>query len=136
MSSRTRSTLIVVVVALVVLVVAGLRGLRRFEVGPIDRRAVLVDDLDVLDEPVQGLALAQVRAYRRDLVALLEREAHLGGGLVDPLGQLLQLSGELPTDHTILVVCRSGNHSAHGRDLLETAGFKTATSMDGGINDW
>lgn len=53
-----------------------------------------------------------------------------------PLGQLLQRSAELPTDQTIVVVCRSGNRSAQGRDILETAGFKAVTSMNGGMNDW
>ena len=50
---------------------------------------------DVVDQPVEGLALAQVRAYRRELVALLERQAHLGRGLLDPLGQLLELVVEV-----------------------------------------
>ena len=63
-------------------------------------------------------------------------QGHIEGATLIPLGQLFQSSAELPTDQTIVVVCRSGNRSAQGRDILETAGFTTVTSMTGGMNDW
>jgi len=34
------------------------------------------------------------------------------------------------------VVCRSGNRSQQGRDILLAAGFMQVTSMDGGMNAW
>jgi len=34
------------------------------------------------------------------------------------------------------VVCRSGNRSQAGRDILLNAGFTKVTSMSGGLNEW
>ena len=42
----------------------------------------------------------------------------------------------LPKDQEIVVVCRSGNRSATGRDILLDAGFNQVTSMAGGMNEW
>ncbi len=53
-----------------------------------------------------------------------------------PLGHLAARAGELPKDQPIVVVCRSGNRSAQGRDILLGAGFPAVTSMAGGMNDW
>ena len=85
----------------------------------------------------QAAALQDEGAFILDVREPSEwAQGHINGATLIPLGQLLQRSGELPTDQTIVVVCRSGNRSAQGRDILETAGFKTVTSMDGGMNDW
>ncbi|HSN95498.1 MAG TPA: rhodanese-like domain-containing protein, partial [Anaerolineaceae bacterium] len=43
---------------------------------------------------------------------------------------------EVPKDTKIVVVCRSGNRSAQGRDILLKAGYENVTSMAGGMNDW
>jgi rhodanese-related sulfurtransferase len=40
---------------------------------------------------------------------------------------------ELPRDREIVVVCRPGNRSAQGRDILLNAGFTRVTSMAGGL---
>ena len=53
-----------------------------------------------------------------------------------PLGQLANRLSEIPKDKTIVVVCRSGNRSKNGRDILIAAGFANVTSMAGGINEW
>ena len=53
-----------------------------------------------------------------------------------PLDQLADRVNELPTDQDIVVICRSGNRSEIGRDLLLQAGFKNVTSMVGGVSDW
>src|SRR3990172_7492649 len=60
---------------------------------------------------------------------------HIAGATLIPLGQLPDRLGELPRDRTIVVVCRSGNRSAQGRDILLQASF-AATSRNGGMNDW
>jgi rhodanese-related sulfurtransferase len=52
------------------------------------------------------------------------------------LGELQSRVGELPRDRTVVVVCRSGNRSAQGRDILLGAGFTSVTSMAGGMSDW
>lgn len=63
-------------------------------------------------------------------------EGHIEGATLIPLGQLEARKAELPTDQKIVVVCRSGNRSADGRDILLKAGFSAVTSMAGGMNDW
>jgi len=42
----------------------------------------------------------------------------------------------VPQDRQVVVVCRSGNRSAQGRDILLAAGYPSVTSMAGGMNDW
>jgi len=61
---------------------------------------------------------------------------HIPGATLIPLGELGSRLGEVPGDRSIVVVCRSGNRSAQGRDLLLGAGFTGVTSLDGGVTDW
>ena len=56
------------------------------EAVPIDGVATLIDQFDVLGEPFEGLAGAQIGAYRRDLPVAFELLADLGRLLPDPLG--------------------------------------------------
>ncbi|NLC12856.1 MAG: rhodanese-like domain-containing protein [Chloroflexi bacterium] len=63
-------------------------------------------------------------------------EGHIEGATLIPLGQLEARKNELPTDQKIVVVCRSGNRSAQGRDILLKEGFVSVTSMAGGMSDW
>ena len=53
-----------------------------------------------------------------------------------PLDQLPSRLNEIPRDKEIVVVCRSGNRSQQGRDILLNAGFQQVTSMQGGLNEW
>ena len=52
------------------------------------------------------------------------------------LEELAERSGEIPQDQENVGVCRSGNRSAKGRDILREVGFTQVTSMAGGMNDW
>lgn len=61
---------------------------------------------------------------------------HIPGATLIPLGELESRVDELPQDQQIVVVCRSGNRSATGRDILLNAGFDDVTSMGGGMNVW
>ena len=63
-------------------------------------------------------------------------EFHAPGATLIPLGELASRVDELPRDKPIVVVCRSGNRSQQGRDILLAAGFTQVTSMDGGLNQW
>ncbi|MBN2116846.1 MAG: rhodanese-like domain-containing protein [Anaerolineales bacterium] len=53
-----------------------------------------------------------------------------------PLEQLPSRLGEIPRDRQIIVVCRTGNRSQQGRNILLNAGFEQVTSMSGGLNKW
>jgi phage shock protein E len=63
-------------------------------------------------------------------------EYHVHGSTLIPLDQLETRLNEVPQDKDIIVVCRSGNRSQQGRDVLKAAGFKQVTSMSGGLNEW
>ncbi len=63
-------------------------------------------------------------------------EYHIPGATLIPLGELASRLNEIPRDREIVVVCRSGNRSQQGRDLLQQAGFAPVTSMAGGLSEW
>ena len=62
-------------------------------------------------------------------------EYHVPNVPLIPLDQLPDRLNEIPKDKIILVICRSGNRSQEGRDILLSAGYQ-ATSMTGGIKEW
>ena len=62
-------------------------------------------------------------------------EYHAPNTTLIPLDQLQSRLAEIPKDREILVVCRSGNRSQQGRDILLAAGYN-ATSMAGGLKEW
>jgi rhodanese-related sulfurtransferase len=53
-----------------------------------------------------------------------------------PLDVLPDRLAEIPADQQVVVVCRSGNRSQVGRDILLDAGFEQVTSVDGGLQAW
>jgi rhodanese-related sulfurtransferase len=64
------------------------------------------------------------------------QEVHIPNTTLIPLDQLPSRLSELPRDQEIVVVCRSGNRSQQGRDILLNAGFASVTSMAGGVKQW
>jgi rhodanese-related sulfurtransferase len=62
-------------------------------------------------------------------------EYHVPNTTLIPLDQLPNRLSELPKDKEIVVICRSGNRSQEGRDILLSAGYN-ATSMTGGVKEW
>jgi rhodanese-related sulfurtransferase len=96
---------------------------------------------------VQALAKeitpAEASQYQKDGALMLDvREpdewnaGHIPGAVLVPLGDLPSRLNEVPKDKEIVVVCRSGNRSATGRDTLLNAGYPKVTSMSGGMNQW
>jgi rhodanese-related sulfurtransferase len=63
-------------------------------------------------------------------------EYHAPDTTLIPLDELESRVDELPRDQEIVVVCRSGNRSQVGRDILRQAGFEQVTSMAGGLKAW
>jgi rhodanese-related sulfurtransferase len=85
----------------------------------------------------EALAKRDSGAFILDVRQLDEwNEAHIPNSTLIPLDQLPNRIKELPDDQEIVVVCRSGNRSAQGRDILLQAGFSSVTSMAGGLNQW
>lgn len=58
------------------------------------------------------------------------------GASLIPLGELPNRLKDVPKDREVVVVCRSGNRSQTGRDILLKAGFTQVTSMAGGVSEW
>ena len=63
-------------------------------------------------------------------------EFHAPNTTLIPLDELETRLGELPKGVEIVVVCRSGNRSQVGRDILLSNGFDQTTSMAGGLTAW
>jgi len=85
----------------------------------------------------EAAALRDAGAFMLDVREPDEWAAgHIPGATLIPLGSLESRVGELPADRDIVVVCRSGNRSAQGRDVLRANGLARSTSMAGGMNDW
>ncbi len=63
-------------------------------------------------------------------------EFHIPDATLIPLGQLKTSGSQVPKNKPIVVVCRSGNRSATGRNILKDLGFTNVTSMKGGMIDW
>ena len=61
---------------------------------------------------------------------------HIEGATLIPLDELEIRVEEVPQDEEIVVVCRSGNRSQVGRDILRQAWISQSTSMAGGVNAW
>jgi rhodanese-related sulfurtransferase len=87
--------------------------------------------------PQQASQFQKDGAYMLDVREQEEWNAgHINGAVLVPLGSLSSRLNVIPKDKEIVVVCRSGNRSAQGRDILLKAGFTKVTSMGGGMNQW
>ncbi len=60
---------------------------------------------------------------------------HISGAIHIPLSDLPVRTGELDPDRTLVVVCRSGNRSAHATAWLNQNGFQ-AVNLVGGMQAW
>lgn len=96
------------------------------------------DGLLPRDVPVaQAYELYQQGVFLLDVRTPSEWQAgHVPGAVLVPLDELPARLGELPRGEPILVICRSGNRSQAGRDILLQAGFENVGSVDGGISAW
>lgn len=93
----------------------------------------LPDEIAVAD----AFQKREAGAFMLDVRELEEwDEYHMPGATLIPLAELADRVGELPHGREIVVVCRSGNRSATGRDVLLEAGFTQVTSMAGGMKEW
>lgn len=83
-----------------------------------------------------------VTANERDDLFLLDvremeewQAGHVTGSKHIPMSELGARQRELPTDQTILCICRSGRRSAMVTSALREAGF-TAENLEGGLLAW
>ena len=95
--------------------------------------ATLPDEISV-DEAYQkyqqGVFVLDVRTQQE------WDDFHAPNTTLIPLAELESRLDELHQNEEIVVVCRSGNRSQVGRDILRNNGFEQTTSMAGGLKAW
>jgi rhodanese-related sulfurtransferase len=64
------------------------------------------------------------------------RGGHADGAKNIPLGQLASRIGDIATDRTVLLICRSGNRSRVAQDLLRRQGVAETRNVRGGMLAW
>jgi len=95
--------------------------------------AALTDEVSV----DQAYQLYQEGAFVLDVRTPGEWDQfHAPNTTLIPLDELPNRVDEVPRDQEVVVVCRSGNRSQVGRDILRQAGFEQVTSMAGGLKTW
>lgn len=104
---------------------------------PVASPPAAVQPLPAEVSAADALALRESGAFMLDVRQPEEWAAgHIPDATLIPLGELASRVAEVPKDRRVVVVCRSGNRSAQGRDVLLGAGLPAVTSMAGGMNDW
>ena len=104
---------------------------------PAQGSPVAIQPLPAEVSTADALALREAGAFILDVRQPDEWAAgHIPDATLIPLGDLASRVSEVPKDRQVVVVCRSGNRSATGRDVLLGAGYPAVTSMAGGMNDW
>lgn len=117
---------VLIVVALLVFLIASLGG----------EQASNADGLPAFVSVDEAYQMYQEGTFVLDVRTPEEwNEFHAPDTTLIPLDQLAARVNELPKDQPIVVICRSGNRSQSGRDILLQAGFD-ATSVNGGLNEW
>ncbi|GBD16171.1 Thiosulfate sulfurtransferase GlpE [bacterium HR26] len=101
--------------------------LRRFFAGPAVPEVM----------PEEALRRQQAGALIVDVREPHEwRAGHIPGAVHIPLDQLATRLGELDAEREIILVCRSGNRSAHAAALLQQAGCRRVYNLSGGLIAW
>jgi rhodanese-related sulfurtransferase len=129
MNTRKSSFSIWWIAGIIVIIVAGFFALR-----PVfSTQTTIPRDVSV----AEAVKMRDSGAFILDVRQPEEwEEVHIPGATLIPLGELQSMVNEVPKDQDVVVVCRSGNRSQQGRDILLAAGFTNVTSMEGGMNQW
>ena len=117
--------LVVVGIGLIALIVSSLSP-----ASPVNTLPLEISVAQALEKRTAGALILDVREPQE------WDQVHIPDATLVPLGQLPDRLSEIPKDQEVVVVCRSGNRSATGRDILLKAGYTTVTSMAGGMNQW
>ena len=96
----------------------------------VDVRIIAATNQDLEKMVEEGAFLLDVRTQEE------WDDFHAPQATLIPLDQLESRVNEVPNDQDVVVICRSGNRSQTGRDILISAGHPSVTSVDGGMNAW
>ena len=123
----------VIGVALLLLLAGSVLLLRQPAAPASPAEATLPPEVDV----AQAYRLYQQGAFVLDVRTPQEwDEFHAPNTTLIPLDELQNRVNEVPRDREVVVICRSGNRSQVGRDILRQAGFTRVTSVRGGLRAW
>lgn len=108
-----------------------------------DASSAAVDAVQTLDLPptVDAQTVAQIKD-RDDVVIIDVREqseydeGHVAGVVLIPTGEVPSRLSEIPTEGTVIVMCRSGNRSSKITQLLRDQGYTNVHNLEGGILSW
>ncbi|MEO0416289.1 MAG: molybdopterin-synthase adenylyltransferase MoeB [Verrucomicrobiota bacterium] len=95
-----------------------------------DMTEITVQDLKARLNQPESFVLLDVREPAEVEVAKIE------GSTLIPLGELPQRYTELDADAEIIIHCKVGGRSAQALRFLNEQGFKNASHVIGGINEW
>jgi rhodanese-related sulfurtransferase len=115
------------VAGIVVVAVIAILLLVFLPAGGGDKEITVFEAADKID---QGAFVLDVRTQEE------WAEYHITGATLIPLDELEARVDEVPRDQEVVVVCRSGNRSQQGRNILLDAGFTEVSSMKGGLIEW
>jgi len=120
---------------MVAVVVLGLVGI--WWIGHQADSAVDIEPLPVEISVEDAKAMYDDGALIVDVRTAQEYESfHIPETLSIPLDELEDQLEFIPMSLDIIMVCRTGNRSSEGRDILLEAGFPRVTSIQGGVVDW
>ena len=87
-------------------------------------------------DPKSGMAMVRAGAFLLDVRQQDEWDAgHSPDATLVPLGELAARVDEIPTDQSIVVICRSGGRSTKAAEALVAAGYD-AVNLAGGMQAW
>lgn len=132
-SNRGFLTMAGIGIGIVIVAVAALVVSRANQTQQTAAAASLPDSVSV----AEAVELRDSGAFMLDVRTPEEwAEYHMPGSTLIPLFELERRVAEVPRDRPVVVVCRSGNRSQEGRDILKAAGFTSVASMAGGLSEW
>jgi len=98
---------------------------------------------ETLNLPVDIDTITVEQIRNRDDVVLIDvredseyADGHIPGATLIPLDQIPDRLDEIPTDVTVVAVCRSGNRSGQATNFLREQGFDNVHNMQGGMKAW
>lgn len=92
-------------------------------------KEITVQELKAKKESGEDFQLIDVREpYEHEIAEI--------GGILIPMGEILENVNQIRTDVPVIVHCRSGKRSAAVINELEKQGFDNLYNLDGGILAW
>jgi rhodanese-related sulfurtransferase len=98
---------------------------------PTPVKNIDVAQLNNLIETGEDFVLVDVRSPME-----YQYDGHVNGARLLPLQALSGRINELPTDKTIVCICRSGNRSYFACEQLAAAGFDNVVNVRNGMIGW